>query len=231
MVSRFSEQRRRILELILRLSLGCGKNAAYIPKQRDFEVVGIGENRIKAHIDWLVNAGVIIREGCYYSLNTDFDQWRVCRVAKYSTEKLAELISLNLRTSDAELVRKGRRNFPKEEEKASLKGKFGEPRLASAKERLNKYINTNESGEIWTKVLDRLRLQINTANYQTWLNDTRGLFCRDQVFMLGVPNNSVAEYLDTNLRSLIEKTIIGVTQARYRVGFRVEGGGGVISSK
>src|ERR1017187_2488987 len=59
-VCHFSEHQRRILDLILRLSWACGKKTAYIPHQRDFEVIGVPENHIKAHIDWLVAAFVIV---------------------------------------------------------------------------------------------------------------------------------------------------------------------------
>ena len=74
-------------------------------------------------------------------------------------------------------------------------------------------------------MLDKLRLQVNSSNYRTWLNNTHGLYCRGRVFMLAVPNPSVAEYLDTHLRSLIEKTLIGVTQSKYSIAFKAESEG------
>lgn len=77
MTGNFCQQRRRMIDLVVRTSLGCGKKAAYIRRQRDFEVVGIGENRIKAHLDWLINARVIIREGCYYWLNMDCERVQI----------------------------------------------------------------------------------------------------------------------------------------------------------
>jgi DNA invertase Pin-like site-specific DNA recombinase len=54
MVGCFTEQQRRILDLILRLSWGCDKTTAYI--QRDFEVVGVREGHVKTHLDWLCHA-------------------------------------------------------------------------------------------------------------------------------------------------------------------------------
>ena len=41
----------------------------------------------------------------------------------------------------------------------------------------------------------------------------------------GYPNAFVAEYLEQNQRSLIEKTLIGLTRRDARVAFRVEGAG------
>jgi chromosomal replication initiation ATPase DnaA len=68
--------------------------------------------------------------------------------------------------------------------------------------------------------LATLRPRVNAANYNTWLKDTQGVLCRDHVFMLRVPNASVAQYLDTKLRSLIEKTIIDVTLVECKIAFK-----------
>jgi hypothetical protein len=103
MVSHFSEQQRRILDLILRLSWGCGKMTAFIPHQRDFRLVGIGENRIKNHLDWLQSAKVINRAGQFYSFNRQFDQWRVSRAFAYCPQKISELVGLNLKTGDIDI--------------------------------------------------------------------------------------------------------------------------------
>lgn len=96
MVSQFTEQQRRILDLILRLSWGCGKKYAMIPQQKDFELVGVRQGHVKAHLDWLADARVIERDGDRYSFNKDFDQWRVSRALAFTPKKLTELVSLNL---------------------------------------------------------------------------------------------------------------------------------------
>jgi len=96
MISRFTARQRRILDLILRLSWAATKKAAYIPRQKDFEVAGVSESHIKIHLEWLERARVISREGDYYSFNKDFAQWRVSQAFKYSPEKLRELIKINL---------------------------------------------------------------------------------------------------------------------------------------
>jgi len=102
MVSLFSEQQRRILDLILRLSWGCGKKYAIIPKQSDFQIVGVGESHIKAHLQWLVTSRVIIREGQAYAFNKDFDQWHVSRSLVYTPEKMSDLVRINLANNDDE---------------------------------------------------------------------------------------------------------------------------------
>jgi len=96
MVSDFTEQQRRILDLILRLSLGCGKNYAYIPTQSTFEVVGVGRGHVKKHLDWLQEAVVIFREGNIYRINLDFTQWRVSRALAYSPKKMSSLVHINI---------------------------------------------------------------------------------------------------------------------------------------
>jgi chromosomal replication initiator protein len=75
--------------------------------------------------------------------------------------------------------------------------------------------------EIWEAALGELQLQVTRANYRTWLEKTSGLSYQDNQFVVGVPNTFVAEYLDQNQRSLIKKTLIGLTHPGIEVHFRV----------
>ncbi len=79
-----------------------------------------------------------------------------------------------------------------------------------------------EAGPVWSRVLCELQRQMSKANYRTWLNNSEGLICRENIFVIGVPNTFIADYLNQNLRSLVEKTIIDVTQSKYDVSFCVE---------
>ena len=76
--------------------------------------------------------------------------------------------------------------------------------------------------EIWEAALGELEIQVNKPNYQTWLEKTVGLSYQDNQFVIGVPNTFAAEYLDQNLRSLIEKTLIGLTHCDTEVLFQVD---------
>ena len=77
--------------------------------------------------------------------------------------------------------------------------------------------------EIWTAALGELQIGISKPNYRTWLAKTKGLSYQDNQFIVGVPNPFIAEYLDKNQRSLIEKTLIGLTQRDINVIFQVDG--------
>jgi chromosomal replication initiator protein len=83
-------------------------------------------------------------------------------------------------------------------------------------------VRVRTAQEIWDAALGELQLQVSKANYRTWLEKTKGLSYQDRNLTLGVPNTFVAEYLDKNLRSLIEKTLIGITQADVKVSFSVD---------
>jgi len=65
-------------------------------------------------------------------------------------------------------------------------------------------------------------MQVSKANYRTWLDKTAGLAFQDGHLIIGVPNTFVAEYLERNQLSLIEKTLAGLTgngiKARFQVG-------------
>jgi len=69
--------------------------------------------------------------------------------------------------------------------------------------------------------LGALQVQVNKPNYHTWLAKTAGLSYRDNQFVVGVPSTFVAEYLDKNQRSLIEKVLTGITHQEAQVHFQV----------
>ena len=75
--------------------------------------------------------------------------------------------------------------------------------------------------QIWEAALGELQIHVNKPNYRTWLAKTGGLRQRDNQFFIGVPNTFVAEYLDKNQRSLIEKVLAGIINQRVQVQFQV----------
>jgi chromosomal replication initiator protein len=86
-------------------------------------------------------------------------------------------------------------------------------------------LKTRTAQEIWETALGELQLQVSKANYRTWLEKIKGLSYQDNQIILGVPNTFVFEYLDKNLRSLIEKTLIGILQSEVQVKFAVDNSG------
>ncbi|MFC2022507.1 chromosomal replication initiator protein DnaA [Chloroflexota bacterium] len=76
--------------------------------------------------------------------------------------------------------------------------------------------------QIWEAALGELQIQVNKPNYRTWLEKTAGLSYQDDQFVIGVPNTFVAEYLDKNQRSLIEKVLTGLTHYKVQVQFQVD---------
>ena len=140
MMRDFSKRQRKILDLILRLSWGCNKGIALIPRQRDFQTVGIGEGHIKAELTWLSQSHVIVIDGDTYSFNKDFDQWQVSRVRPFIPEKLTELVRYNLNGHHPELTERVSSNLPKQEVSTYRNSKPVTPELASSKETLKKVL-------------------------------------------------------------------------------------------
>jgi chromosomal replication initiator protein len=75
--------------------------------------------------------------------------------------------------------------------------------------------------EIWQSALGKLQIQVSKANYTTWLGDSQGLSCRDNVFLVGVPNVFVAEWLSKRLYPLVRKTLVDITGKEIDVRFEV----------
>ena len=136
----FTKRQRKILDLILRLSWGCGQKDAYIPRQRDFSVVGVYEVDIKSELGWLEVSKVIVREGSFYWFNKNFDDWEVSRVKPYQPKKLSELLSMNLNGNRPNLSETRSNNLVKHEVITKQNTKFSTPNLAMPKERLKKVL-------------------------------------------------------------------------------------------
>jgi chromosomal replication initiator protein len=75
--------------------------------------------------------------------------------------------------------------------------------------------------EIWQSALGKLQIQVSKANYTTWLSDSQGVNCHDNVFVVGVPNVFVAEWLSKRLYPLVRKTLVDITGKDIDVRFEV----------
>ena len=231
MVSMFTEQQRRILDLILRLSWGCGKKEANIPQYCDFELVGVRRVHIKHHLDILVRDKVIERPGdTTYSFNKNFDEWRVSRSLWYTDDRMRDLVRLNLNHTHkpvTENVTPGgessvpsyphdyiKRNtpitlnvIPSATDSATL--------IESIKEK-GKEIQIHggelvSSGEVWSRALSQIRKAMSTSNFSTWFHGTVGLGYLEGVFHLGVRSSIVGAELEMRMRPLIVKSLTFVT--------------------
>lgn len=142
MLRDFTKRQRKILDLILRLSWGCGKKEAYIPRQKDFMIVGIAESHISSEIKWLQESQIIFTDGQEYKFNKDFAQWQVSRVKPFEPDKLTELVRINLngtyrigknqeetyqngKSENRKLPKTVRKNLLKQEVKTSQNSKNG----------------------------------------------------------------------------------------------------------
>lgn len=94
----FSKRQRNILDLILRLSWGCGKRYAIIPRIKDFEVAGIHRTHVRKELEYLEKCRVIVwnRELNLFALNKDYDTWAISYSKTADDQGLSELIHLNI---------------------------------------------------------------------------------------------------------------------------------------
>jgi len=75
--------------------------------------------------------------------------------------------------------------------------------------------------EIWDAALGELQLQVSKPNYDTWLKDTSGISYKEDVFVIGVPNIFIAEWLRSRLHSLIKRTLTSITGKTIDVQFAI----------
>jgi chromosomal replication initiator protein len=83
-----------------------------------------------------------------------------------------------------------------------------------------------EAAKTWETALGALECSLSRPNFRTWYARTAGVAYEGGRFTIGVPNSFVAEYLEQNQRSLIEKTLIRLLGCpSVRVVFQVAAGG------
>jgi len=75
--------------------------------------------------------------------------------------------------------------------------------------------------DIWEAALGELQLQVNKPNYDTWLRDTTGIGYQDDLFVVGVPNVFIAEWLANRLYSVIRRTLASIAGRNLDVQFLV----------
>lgn len=95
MQTNFSKRQRKILDLVIRMSYGCGKKHATL-RPLDFELVGIHKTDIRQELAHLQQAGVLFIEGDQISLNKDYERWRVGLARSFSNERWNEVLNRNL---------------------------------------------------------------------------------------------------------------------------------------
>lgn len=98
---KFSPTQRKIIEIIKRLSIGCGRDRAYI-KGYSFISKCLNEDTsyVYRSFNFLINNGVIIKHDKFvYSINWNFDEWVQDQPNEQATINLNELIHKNLSQS------------------------------------------------------------------------------------------------------------------------------------
>ena len=216
MCSNFTEQQRRVLDLILRLSWGCGKKCAEIPHQKDFEIVGVRESHVKRHIDWLIEARVINRDTNRYSFNKDFDQWRVSRALGYTPDRLTELVSLNLnhlRNMEVETSVKRKNGLT---ENVSLLDTNPASLYKVLKKVIKKEVSKDiilpggevlEAGVFWQRIKGALQVRLAPSNYQTWIEPMMAIGINGDTFFVAVTSLFQKEALEKRLVPVIVKEL------------------------
>lgn len=96
----FTKRQKDILLFIWRLSYGCSKKTAIIPKLKNFSLCGVGHTNITSELKYLETMKVISwdKENTIFSFNKDYNVWQVTPVRGWDDETFNELIHLNITT-------------------------------------------------------------------------------------------------------------------------------------
>jgi chromosomal replication initiator protein len=91
--------------------------------------------------------------------------------------------------------------------------------------------NNCNAAKIWETALGALECQLSRPNFRTWYARTIGVAYEAGRFTVGAPNSFVAEYLEQNQRSLIEKTLLRLLGCNaLRAVFQVAGAGKALAA-
>jgi chromosomal replication initiator protein len=79
-----------------------------------------------------------------------------------------------------------------------------------------------QADKIWQAALGELQIQVNKANYNTWLKDSRGIGYANGVFTVAVPTAFIAEWLKGRLHSVVCRILSTITGSTTEVVFQVQ---------
>ncbi|MDO8670279.1 MAG: chromosomal replication initiator protein DnaA [Dehalococcoidia bacterium] len=82
-------------------------------------------------------------------------------------------------------------------------------------------MSSRSAKQIWQTALGELQLQVNRANFNTWLKDTSVVSHEDNLFVIGAPTAFAQEWLESRMKSLVKKTLIGIMDQSVDVRFVV----------
>ncbi|MGB3905558.1 MAG: chromosomal replication initiator protein DnaA [Anaerolineae bacterium] len=74
---------------------------------------------------------------------------------------------------------------------------------------------------VWEAAKGELQLQMTKATYDTWISNTFPIAYEDGTFIVGVHNTYAQEWLENRLRTIIRRTLIGLTNRTCEVRFVV----------
>ena len=69
---------------------------------------------------------------------------------------------------------------------------------------------SSDSANIWQIILSRLQMDMPRASYDAWLRETKPLRLDGSILVVGVPNYSTLDLLESRLSSKISKLLIGI---------------------
>lgn len=67
-----------------------------------------------------------------------------------------------------------------------------------------------------------MQLQVNKANFNTWLKDTKGIDYSNGIFTVAVPSTFIAEWLKSRLYSIVSRILCSITGQNVEVQFQVQ---------
>lgn len=214
----------RPLVVIPELAVVVGLNSAIVLQQIHYWV------RINQRAD------KNFREGYYWTYNThedwreQFPFWSISTVKRIFMELEADnfIVTGNYNRLPIDRTKWYRINYDRLGECVKLiqwkgqndtldgsKRPIGQFNLNQPLPEIKTEINTeNRVIDIWTSTLESLKDQVSKSNFRTWLKDIVPLSFDGEAFVVGAKNAFVAEYLNRNQCSLIEKTLTGIVGER-----------------
>lgn len=94
----FSKRQRSVIDLLLRLSWGCGKKAWMYDSYADFEAVGVYRNVVSEELQYMEGNRIIkwFPEFRIIMFNKNFEEWTIPRKKKASSEHMKRLVNNSL---------------------------------------------------------------------------------------------------------------------------------------
>ena len=222
----------QVLLCIIRKTYGFHKKVDTIANSQIMQVTRLGKTVVSRVLRQLDELQVIDRKSKTVGFQKNWETWELAKSS--TTKKLVQQSTLATSLAELPTIEKlavQSTELAVESTKVSSPRGTQKIKTNTQKKVENESINTkevekqsnNHAKAIWDSALNKLKSQVSRSNYRTWFEKSVGLRYQNNQFVIGVSSKYIVAYLQNNQNSLIQRTLMEITDHYLEISYEIIG--------